>query len=390
MKKKIAILGSTGSIGKTLIEIIKKDKKNFEIVLLTAKNNETELINQAKLFKVKNLIITNQKSFKNLSRKINYNKFRIFNNYDNLEKIFKGKQIHYVMNSISGIEGLKPTLEIIKYTKKIAIANKESIICGWNLISRKLKFFDTEFIPIDSEHFSINELIKKLNKKNIEKIYITASGGPFLKNKISSFKNIKVKNAINHPTWKMGKKISIDSATLINKVYELIEAKKIFDLDYSKFDILIQPTSYVHSIIRFYGGIIKVLIHDTSMTIPIFNSLYENENFKKTISTKINMNLLNDLKIQKVPIKKFPINKILSHLPKTDSLFETILVSANDTLVKLFLSNKISFNGIHYNLNKVLGLNEFQKFKKKKPKNLNEILELNEYVRLKTTTLSVV
>ena len=139
MKKKIAILGSTGSIGKSLLEIIKKDKKNFEVVLLTAKNNETELINQAKLFKVKNLIITNQKSFKNLSRKINYNKFRIFNNYDNLEKIFKGKQIHYVMNSISGIEGLKPTLEIIQYTKKIAIANKELIICGWNLINKKLK-----------------------------------------------------------------------------------------------------------------------------------------------------------------------------------------------------------------------------------------------------------
>ena len=131
---------------------------------------------------------------------------------------------------------------------------------------------------------------------NVEKICITASGGPFLNTSLKKLEKVKLSQALKHPNWKMGKKISIDSATLINKVYELIEAKKIFDLDYSKFDILIQPTSYVHSIIRFYGGIIKVLIHDTSMTIPIFNSLYENENFKKTISTKINMNLLWDEK----------------------------------------------------------------------------------------------
>ena len=242
MKKKIAILGSTGSIGKTLIEIIKKDKKNFEVILLTAQKNEISLLKQAKLLNVKNLIITNSQSFENAIKKKSNKKINIYNDYKKFNKIFKGK-VDYVMNSISGIEGLKPTLEIIKHTKKIAVANKESIICGWNLINKKLKFYKTEFIPIDSEHFSINELIKNTNKKNIEKVYITASGGPFLNYKHSSFKNIKVKNAINHPTWKMGKKISIDSATLINKVYELIEAKKIFNLDYSKFDILVQPTS---------------------------------------------------------------------------------------------------------------------------------------------------
>ena len=188
----------------------------------------------------------------------------------------------------------------------------------------------------------------------------------------------------------MGKKISIDSSTLINKVYELIEAKKIFDLDYSKFDVLIQPTSYIHSIIKFYGGITKVLIHDTSMTIPIINSLYDNQKFKLKINSKIKMNLINNLSIQRVPQKKFPIQKILEKLPKTDSLFETVLVSANDTLVDLFLSRKISYNNIHINLNKVLTLREFQKYKNKVPKNLTEILKLNEYVRLKTQTLSVV
>jgi 1-deoxy-D-xylulose-5-phosphate reductoisomerase len=389
MKKKIAILGSTGSIGKTLIEIIKKDKKNFEVILLTAQKNEISLLKQAKLLKVKNLVITNTRSFENAIKKNSNKKINIYNSYQKFNKIFSGK-VDYVMNSISGIDGLKPTLEIIKYTKKIAVANKESIICGWNLINQKLKFYKTEFIPIDSEHFSINELIKNTNKKNIEKIYITASGGPFLNYKNSSFKNIKIKNAIKHPTWKMGKKISIDSATLINKVYELVEAKKIFNLDYSKLDILIQPTSYVHSIIKFYGGTLKVLVHNTSMTIPIFNSLYSAKKFKSKFSTNINFKLLNNLNLQKVPIKKFPINKILTHLPNSDSLFETVLVSSNDTLVNLFLSKKISFNDIHVYLNKILSSKEFQKYKSKKPKNLTEILHLNEYVRLKTKSLSVV
>ena len=388
MKKKIAILGSTGSIGKTLIKIISKDKKNFEVVLLAAEKNDKGLIKQAKLLKVKNLIITNKKVFDILKKKKD-KRFKIFNDYKKLNFIFK-KKIDYVMSSISGINGLQPTLDIIKYTKKIAIANKESIICGWNLLNKKMKLHKTEFVPVDSEHFSINELIKKTNKKNIEKIYITASGGPFLKKKITSFKNIKVSNAIKHPTWKMGKKISIDSSTLINKVYELIEAKKIFDLDYSKFDILIQPTSYIHSIVKFYGGITKVLIHDTSMIIPIINSLYKNQKFRLKVNSNIKINLINNLSLQKVPQKKFPIEKLLRKLPKTDSLFETILVSANDTLVDLFLKKKITYNNIHLNLNKVLTLREFQKYKNKSPKNLTEILKLNEYVRLKTQTLSVV
>ncbi len=388
MKKKIVILGSTGSIGKTLINIIQKDKKSFEIVLLTADKNKNELIKQAKSLKVKNLIITDKKSFNDLKNNKSNKRFKIYNDYKNLNKILKHK-VDYVMNSISGLDGLKPTLEIIRFTKKIAIANKESIICGWSLINKKLKSHKTEFIPIDSEHFSINELIKNSDKSTIEKIYITASGGPFLKKKISSFKKIKVKNAINHPTWKMGKKISVDSATMINKVYELVEAKKIFDLYYSKLDILIQPTSYVHSLIKFKGGITKVLIHDTSMIIPIFNSLYENKKLNNKISSKINLDLLNNLEFQKIPNDKFPINKIINLLPKTDSLFETILVSANDTLVDLFLSNKILFDKIHINLIKILSLKELQKYKNKKPKNLTEILKLNEYVRLKTSTLSV-
>jgi len=389
MKRKIAILGSTSSIGKNLLNIIKKDKKNFKIELLTANTNYKDLINQAKKFNVKNLIITDLKSFEKSKKFYKGKKINIFKNFENLKSILP-KKVDYVMSAISGIGGLSPTYKIIKHTKKIAIANKESIICGWNLISKELKNYKTNFIPIDSEHFSINELTKSTNHQEIEKIYITASGGPFLNRKLSDFKNIKVRNAIKHPNWRMGKKISIDSATLINKVYELIEAKKIFDLEYDKIDILIQPSSYVHSVIKFYGGTIKVLIHDTSMEIPIFNSLYEMNKSKIYMKNKLNLNLLNDLNFQNIPTKKFPIHRILKLLPKSDSLFETVLVSVNDTLVDLFLTKKISYNDIHFFLNKILRSKEFQKYKSKVPKNVNEILRLNEYVRLKTLSLGVV
>jgi len=389
MKKKIVILGSTSSIGKSLLNIIKKDKKNFKIELLTANTNYKDLINQAKQFNVKNLVITDTKSFEKSKNFYKGNKINFYKNFENLKSILP-KKIDYVMSAISGIGGLSPTYKIIKHTKKIAIANKESIICGWHLISKQLQYYKTKFIPIDSEHFSINELIKNTNYSDIEKIYITASGGPFLDRNLSNFKDIKTQDAVKHPNWRMGKKISIDSATLINKVYELIEAKKIFNLEYKKIDILIQPSSYVHSVIKFYGGIIKVLIHDTSIEIPIFNSLYEKDKSKTYLKNRLNLDLLNDLNFQKVPFKKFPIHKILKLLPKSDSLFETVLVSANDTLVDLFLAKKISYSDIHFFLKKILTLKEFQKYKSKVPNNINEILSLNEYVRLKTSSLSVV
>ena len=204
MKKKIAIFGSTGSIGKSLIDIIKHDKKNFKIVLLTTNKNYSNLLKQAKIFNVKNLIITDRKSYDIVNKK--KLKINIYNNFNNLNKIFKNK-IDYVMSAISGIDGLSPTFQSIKYTKKIAIANKESIICAWNILNRELNKYNTEFIPVDSEHFSIwSALPNKKIIKNIDKIFITASGGPFYKLPISKFSKIKIKDAIKHPNWKMGKK----------------------------------------------------------------------------------------------------------------------------------------------------------------------------------------
>ena len=378
MKKRISILGSTGSIGKTLINIIKQDKKNFEIVLLSADENYKELLRQAKFFKVKNLIITNKKSFNKVKKDQFSKKINIYKDFDCFKKIFK-KKVDYTMSCISGIYGLKPTIEIIKFTNKIAIANKEAIICGWELIQKELKKNKTEFVPVDSEHFSIWYALKDINKDLIDQIYLTASGGPFLKKTLKKLKKVNIKQATNHPNWKMGKKISIDSATMINKVFEIIEAKNIFNIKYNKLSIIIHPKSYVHAIIKLKNGLTKIIVHDTSMKIPIFNSLYSSEKLIET--NKLDFEILNNLDFRKANLKKFPSIKIIKMLPENNSLFETILVSINDKLVELFLNNKIKFTDISEKMNKMLNSYNLKKYKKIKPKNINEIIKMNKKIK---------
>jgi len=381
MKKKIAILGSTGSIGKTLFNLILREKKNFEFSLLTANKSHKILLKQAKALNVKNLIITNKKDYEILKQKTNNTKIRVFNDFTQLDKIFK-KKIDYVMSSISGIHGLEPTIKIIKFTKKIAIANKESIICGWNLIQSQLNKHKTEFIPVDSEHFSIWYGLKNYKSKDLENIFLTASGGPFYKTSLSKFKKIKVSDALKHPNWKMGKKISTDSATMINKVYEVIEARKLFDINYKKIKILTHPKSYVHAILKFNNGLTNVIVHDTTMKIPIFNTLFLNSD-RKLETNKVDLDILNNLNLNNVNSKRFPMIKLLDFLPDNHSLYETVIVAANDKFVELFLNNKIKFTDIQKNLFKIIKKNEFQKFKKISPKNITDITNLNDYVRLK-------
>ena len=388
MKKKIALLGSTGSIGKSFLNILKKDANNCEILLLSVNSNIKELLKQLKIFTVKNIIVTNKKSYLEIKKKLKNKKINIYNNYDLLNKIFKKQKADYILNAISGLEGLNPTLKTIKFTKNIAIANKESIICGWTLIQKELKKFKVKFIPVDSEHFSIWSLIDDAKNTDIEKVFITASGGPFNRFPLNKFNEITIKKALKHPNWKMGKKISIDSATLMNKVFEIIEAKKIFNYKYSQLKILIHPNSYVHAIVKFNNGLIKMLMHDTNMRIPIFNSFYRN--YEKKISTKnIDFDILNNLNFSNVDLIKFPVVNILKKMPNKDSLFETVLVSANDKLVDLFLNKKITFNQISTLLFKIIKMKEFSKFKKLKAKNIDEIIKLNDYVSLKIENLTI-
>ena len=387
MRKKIVILGSTSSIGKSLLSIIKKNKNKFKIELLTANTNYKDLINQAKKFNVKNIIVTDPNSFKKTKVICENKKINIFQNFESLKRILP-KKVDYVMSAISGIDGLLPTYRIISHTKLIAIANKEAIVCGWPIIKKELKKNKTNFIPVDSEHFSIFSLLNNDKKNEIERIYITASGGPFINLPKSQFKKIKLNEALKHPNWNMGKKITIDSATLMNKVFEVIEAKNIFDINYDKISILTHPKSYVHTIIKFKNGLSKFLIHEPDMMIPIYNSIFIEEN-KNLNSSPLDFKILNDLNLQKVEKNKFPLVGLLDGLPKYSSLFETVLITVNDYLVYKFLDRKINFQELTKLINQISNLKEFHKFKKIKPRNIKQIYNLRDYVHLKLNTLGI-
>ena len=218
MKKKIAILGSTGSIGKSTLDVIKKDKKNFDVILLSAKNNYKKLVKQAKEFKAKNILIKNENLYEKTKKLVNKKKIKVLSGDVPLKKIYSAK-IDFTMSAVVGIAGLQPTVDAIKVSKTVALANKESIICGWHILQKLKKKYNTKILPVDSEHFSIMELMKNSKEDDVAEIIITASGGPFLNTSIKKLNLIKPSQAIKHPNWKMGKKISVDSSTLMNKVF---------------------------------------------------------------------------------------------------------------------------------------------------------------------------
>jgi 1-deoxy-D-xylulose-5-phosphate reductoisomerase len=388
MKKNIVILGSTGSIGRKTLSIIRKDKISFKIKLLSTNKNIYKVISQAKEFSVRNILIHDFKYYLIAKKKFRKLKINFFNSLECLNKVLKKEKIYYSMVSIIGLDGLKPTLKLIEYSNNIAVVNKESLICGWNLIKKKLTKFKTNFIPIDSEHFSINQLLKNEKNPLIEKIFITASGGPFLNYSKTKLYNVSIKDALNHPNWKMGKKISIDSATMMNKVFEVIEAKNIFDCPFNKISILIHSKSYIHALIKFNNGQIKILAHETDMKIPIHNSLYPSNN--KYISTKnLNINLLNNLNLSNIDKVKFPVIKILNKLPKFNSLYETALICINDYFVSKFLENKITYLELINLICKWSNSIFFKKFKKIPVNNINQIEKTRNYVSLKLEELCI-
>ena len=380
MDKNIIILGSTGSIGTSTLNIIRRNKKKFNIKLLTANNNIKKILSQSIEFKVNKIVIQNKKKYIKFENQFKRNKIQVF---FELEKALKSinKKVHYTINAISGIDGLEPTIKIIKYTKNIAIANKESIICGWKFIKNTLKKNKTNFIPIDSEHFSIWSLIKNEKKKNIKKIYLTASGGPFLYKKLLNVKNVKAKLALKHPNWNMGKKISIDSATMMNKIFELIEAKKIFNLDINKFDIIIHPKSYIHAVVHFNNGLVKFLTHDTNMEVPIMNSLYLNNESFIYNDNKLNFEILNGINFINPDKKKFPLLNLIKIIPIKNGYFETILITINDELVMRYLRGEINYFSLNNNLLNMIKKPYFAKYYQSSPNNINDIKSMVNKVK---------
>ena len=387
MKKKIAILGSTGSIGQSTLEVIRKDKKNFNIILLSANNNYKKLVEQAKQFKVKNVLIKNHKFYLNVKNSLKRTKTKVYSGDVSIKRIIS-KKLDYTMSAVVGLAGLQPTIDAIKISKTVAIANKETIICGWQILSKFIKKYKTEIIPVDSEHFSIMELTKGVSNEEVEEIIITASGGPFLNTPINKLKKVKAKQAIKHPNWKMGKKISVDSANMMNKVFEVVEAYKLFKFDKSKYKIMIHPQSYVHSIIRFKNGLIKMILYNTDMKIPISNTLYKSKkNVLKTSNVEIKH--INNLNFQKVNSKTFPSIKLVNKCFTLGLSTPIIINAANEVLVDLFLKGKIGFLDIVKIINKILKHKDFRKNAKRKPNSIKDIQIADNWSRLKTINMCV-
>ena len=387
MKMKIAILGSTGSIGKSTLDVIRKDKNFFEVVFLSANNNYKKLIQQAKEFNVKNILIKNQIFHERTERSLKNSKTKVYSGDISLTNIIS-KKLDYTMAAIVGVAGLQPTIDAIKISKTVALANKESIICGWEILSKLIKKYKTKILPVDSEHFSIMELTKDISDEEVEEIIITASGGPFLNIPQNKLNYVKPTQAINHPNWKMGKKISIDSANLMNKVFEVIEACKIFKFNKKKYRIMIHPQSYVHSIIRFKNGLIKMILYNTDMKIPISNTLYGRKNHVLNVK-KIDARILSKLSFQNVNTKRFPSIKLINKCLNLGFLAPTIVNASNEVLVSLFLTKKIGFLKIVKTINKIFRDKDFKKHAKRKPESIKDIQITDNWARLKTLAMCV-
>ncbi len=382
MKKKIAILGSTGSIGTTSLNIIKKKKNLFSFELLSANKNYKSICYQIIRFKPKYFVVTNNHIFLKIKKRFKNKRTKILNSYDNLPLT---KKIDITIASIPGIAGLKPTIILIKKSKKILLANKESVICGWQIINNLAKKYKTKIVPIDSEHFSIMKLLENHKKSEIEKIYITASGGPFLNLPKNKFKNIRPQDAIKHPKWSMGKKISVDSSTLMNKILELMEAQKIFPFELKKYQIIIHPQSLVHAIIKFKSGITKLLYHEPDMTVPISNAIFDsNFDIDNFIKRK---NKIKNLEFFEPDIKKFPVLKLV---PKLNKYISTpiIINAANEILVDQFLKKKIRFTSILKHLFSLLKDKNYKKYAIYNPTKLSNIYLIDQWSRL--TTLKII
>jgi 1-deoxy-D-xylulose-5-phosphate reductoisomerase len=375
MKNKICILGSTGSIGKTTLQILSQNKKDFEVVLLSGNSNVDLLISQARKFKPIYIYYNNFYFKDKIQTFCKKNKINFIDNLKSLKKI----KFDITVSAISGIAGLMPTLDIIKYSKKILIANKESIICGWKFILKELNKFNCKFIPIDSEHFSIFNLIENKNLNSIKYIYLTASGGPFYGKNINLSK-VTPSQAINHPNWQMGKKISVDSANLMNKLLEVIEASLIFNLPINRFKIIIHPQSLIHAIVEFENGLSSMLHHVNDMKIPIANSLYNNSyiDFKKKNVFYLDRNL----SFYSPDIKKFPSIKImkLTHvLNETGFILINIL---NEILVMRFLDSKIHFTDIVHNLLDILNSKIAKNYlKNNRIRHINDVFKAYNFSR---------
>tara|TARA_B100000886_G_C20426996_1_gene494745 strand:+ start:15803 stop:16969 length:1167 start_codon:yes stop_codon:yes gene_type:complete len=341
--KSLGILGSTGSIGVQTLSLIKKEKTQIRLVFISCYKNIGLLKKQVQLYNPKYILIKNKSAYLKFLSKNKNLKFRVFNDLDKLVKKINGK-IDYCISSIAGNDGFISTISISKVSRNLLIANKESIVLGNKILIKELKKNKCKLIPIDSEHFSIFSILDNNPnfKKNIKKIFLTASGGPFF-NKNINYKKVSVKQALKHPNWSMGQKISIDSATLANKVLEYFEALIIFNLRPEEVVIRIEPSSRIHAVLLLKSGFYYFIAHNNSMKIPISNALNMSET--KFLNKKIFLDN-STFQFYKPDDKNFKLLKIAKNVAKLGHCAMIFFSIINERLVYKFLKKEITFDKI--------------------------------------------
>lgn len=341
-KKNIAILGSTGSIGTQTLEVIDKDPNRWNVYLLTANNNIKLLIEQAKKYIPSKVVIANKQKYMQLKEALDSLPITILCGEEAISDAVVEEPIDMVVAAIVGYAGLAPTLNAIAHNKDIALANKETLVVAGDLIYQKLQKSKSRLLPVDSEHSALFQCVVGEDTHKIEKIWLTASGGPFRGKTKQFLETVTKKQALAHPNWDMGAKISIDSATLINKGFEVIEAKWLFDLKAEQIDVIVHPESVVHSLVQFTDGSIKAQCGLPNMKLPIQYALYypkrKTNNFERFDFAKYPA-----LHFEKADKKNFPNLSLAYQAMKKGGNMPCILNAANEIAVKAFLEDKIGF-----------------------------------------------
>lgn len=348
MKKRIGILGSTGSIGTSALEVIRNLQKNgfdCEVVFLSCNNNIEKFKEQIDEFDPLTVILHNESRFQDLKDVGISPATEILTGFDTLNELVSRDNYDILINSLVGFVGLIPTLEAIKHDKRIALANKETLVVAGKLINETLLKSDSEIIPIDSEHSAIFQCLSGENRENISKIILTASGGPFRGYTERELSKVTVKQALQHPNWVMGNKITIDSATLMNKGLEVIEAKWLFNKDIKDIQVIIHPQSVIHSMVEFKDGSVKAQMGVPDMKVPIQYALTYPERYGNDFK-KIDFLQTGNLEFAKPDFETFRCLKLAFDSIENGGTYPTVLNAANEVAVDLFLNGRIGFTDI--------------------------------------------
>ena len=365
-KKNIVIIGSTGSIGKSALSIINSRLVDFNILALTANENSEGLLKQVKQFKPKYAALTDFKKAEQLGKKLK--KTKVLSGIEGISKLAALKEADVILLSIVGATGIIPLLSAIRAGKTIALANKEALIIAGDIIKKEVKKYKATIFPVDSEHNAIFQALQGNKKTQVKRLIITASGGPFKNTPISKMKNITPARALKHPTWKMGKKITIDSSTLMNKGLEVIEAHYLFDMPYSKIDVIIHPQSIVHSMVEYKDGSVIAQLSSPDMRLPIMYALTFPDR-RRAVIKPLKLDRLKQLDFAPVDFKKFKCFSLALKAGKAGGTMPACMNAANEYAVKSFLGGKINFNKIPLYIEKAMNFH-----KNKKNPSLEDIL----------------